>query len=1088
MTQDSRRFGNFFLVDPAGAWAAVCVSKNACTSMKARVLKSAGRNLDQLSHDSIHDEIGYEENSPFLLPVGGVDPPPGLRFAVWRDPVRRCASVFHHFRGDERLTRHPGAHVATFDEWLDWIEVELEKPVLEQDEHVRGQCDYYRKEDVEVLVPIEKLDGWFESQGFGELARRNVREGRVEPTSAQQARIRRIYWRDYLELEPHLLGGPPPKRRIAGLWIGERLPPLARLSISSFLHHGFEFVLHGYGEIEGVPPGTRFEDAGELLSREEIFIHQSGSLAPAADRIRYLYLARHGGLWTDLDVVCLNPGMAPRDGIWFAQQSPGFAAVGLLAFPAGHPVMTSLADLAADPAGAAPWDSTASLASKAEWKRRTPDVLDRRKEADWQTLGPGGFTAAVRHFGVFGAAAEPDTLYPIPYEAWRRSFDASIRLDDPSLAKAWALHLWGEMLRHDPAVLGEIHPESVVAELMRRHGTTFHPSQAAIRPARLLIGVCSCHANVERRQAIRETWGKQLPEGVELRFFVGEGECEAADDLVMLPCRDDYPGLPAKVSAFFAHALGNHPFEWLLKCDDDTYVDVERVRELAAGPADLIGNEFIDSRGAPSGGAGYLLSRDLVTRIVEAGGIAAPGDEDVLTGALARKLGARLRSDWRLRYDYARYPRANNILATAHWCDPRRMRAIHAVRHDEPVERMEVRHPHWTDRVCFYEDGTFARESAYCGGTYFFDEGGITLEWFDWPPEYIPLGCETGEKSSPPNVSILIRLAGGMGNQMFQFAHGLALAHVTGAELSLGFQDFGRPFALDVFGLSLAPADPRPRARIECEDPASDREWPTLVQMRERPLPRYEISGYFQGEGFFAPVADRLRSIFRLPNPGPAPSEDGRPTVCFHVRLGDYVGSALHDVCTPAYFLDAMDAMRDLLGPCRFLVFSDGPESCRLRYGHLRDVEVQEESGQAAALAAMAGCDAFVLSNSTFGWWASWLAGDKPTIAPDPWLRERDWDIHRAGWMRLPAIGKHRWRRPRRKPVADGSRWISYSLFGTDPNGTGLSQFSLKMRKLRTTPKWSQLGRPALDAERIPKRAARLEALISQGIQPRNPP
>jgi hypothetical protein len=53
----------------------------------------------------------------------------------------------------------------------------------------------------------------------------------------------------------------------------------------------------------------------------------------------------------------------------------------------------------------------------------------------------------------------------------------------------------------------------------------------------------------------------------------------------------------------------------------------------------------------------------------------------------------------------------------------------------------------------------------------------------------------------------------------------------------------------------------------------------------------------------------------------------------------------------------------------------------------------------------MLGCKAFVLSNSTFGWWAAWLAASGPVIAPDHWVRGKDWNICPPCWLQLTEEG-----------------------------------------------------------------------------------
>ena len=88
------------------------------------------------------------------------------------------------------------------------------------------------------------------------------------------------------------------KPEVAGLWIGETLPPLAELCIRSYLSHGIPFRLFTYRNYENIPEGTMVQNASEVIPEELVFQHDNGSLAPFADWFRNTWLERKGGFWT----------------------------------------------------------------------------------------------------------------------------------------------------------------------------------------------------------------------------------------------------------------------------------------------------------------------------------------------------------------------------------------------------------------------------------------------------------------------------------------------------------------------------------------------------------------------------------------------------------------------------------------------------------------------------------------------------------------------------------------------------------------------------------------------------------------------
>lgn len=526
---------------------------------------------------------------------------------------------------------------------------------------------------------------------------------------------------------------------ITGLWIGETLPLMAVLCIKSFLDHGHSFQLFTYAHCDNVPEGTIIRDAREILPQEAVFQHENGSIAPFADWFRNEFLVREGGFWTDLDVACLSdefPDAMP----WFCTQEPGLVAVGVIAFPPRHPMMEILRNLAEDPAAPAPWDSPGETRAKEVFGKAVLNVEERRRKARWGHCGPEGFTRALKHFGLLEQAAKPSRLYPLHYTVWRKCYNGDCNLRSPELSNAWAIHLWGEMLRHEPDAWENVSRNSVVGELLDRH-LPEHPMErvpATKEKVKVLVGICSCNTAASRRKACRETWLSHPAPGIACKFFVGRREpIKGEDDVVALWVNDDYAHLPAKGLAFYQYALEHYDFDWLFKCDDDTYVALDRLESLCDDRYDLIGDMTLANRGFPSGGAGYLMNRTLVENIVAHGGqVPATGAEDVLFGQLSRELGARTYATSRLFLNHSVVPHRLNDQVSAHWCSPERLHAIGMLFHDAPIGVFKGKHPNWEDEVLFFHNGRFLRRTSGCMGRYFFNKkNSLILKWDNWAEE-----------------------------------------------------------------------------------------------------------------------------------------------------------------------------------------------------------------------------------------------------------------------------------------------------------------------------------------------------------------
>jgi len=258
----------------------------------------------------------------------------------------------------------------------------------------------------------------------------------------------------------------------------------------------------------------------------------------------------------------------------------------------------------------------------------------------------------------------------------------------------------------------------------------------------IFIGICSSHRYAERRAAVRETWLKQLPDAVTAFFFVGEGPRLEEPDVLQLPAGDGYDRLPEKVRTFCRHVLAHYQFDYMFKCDDDTYVCVERLFDLLQDDSDFIGSADQAHKGFASGGAGYFLSRKALRLVAEA---TAPGSgaEDVWVGKLLQEAGIKLHPTQQLQMDHRVFPLTTNRLVTAHWCEPAVMKTIHQ-EIVEPGSANEVisfyaRHAVWQGKCRLLSNGVFVggAEGPGSGGRWETATDGewLALHWFHQPKD-----------------------------------------------------------------------------------------------------------------------------------------------------------------------------------------------------------------------------------------------------------------------------------------------------------------------------------------------------------------
>lgn len=252
---------------------------------------------------------------------------------------------------------------------------------------------------------------------------------------------------------------------------------------------------------------------------------------------------------------------------------------------------------------------------------------------------------------------------------------------------------------------------------------------------------------------------------------------------------------------------------------------------------------------------------------------------------------------------------------------------------------------------------------------------------------------------------VIATITGGLGNQLFQYAAGLALAQRTNAELVLDLSFYGkarhRAFELGLLGVT-APslAETRrglfarllePRPPVFCE--AGFQYDPRFAGLAAPAT----LRGYFQSARYFAGQEDSVRAAIRVPEPADAETArimawlGGRDFASLHVRRGDYVSvsnATQYDTCGPDYYMRALGRLPQGIP---VVVFSDDIGWAKT---NLPDREDMTHAGQEtprsglADLWLMTRASHHIIANSTFSWWGAFLAGrnDGIVLAPSRWF------------------------------------------------------------------------------------------------------
>ncbi len=289
---------------------------------------------------------------------------------------------------------------------------------------------------------------------------------------------------------------------------------------------------------------------------------------------------------------------------------------------------------------------------------------------------------------------------------------------------------------------------------------------------------------------------------------------------------------------------------------------------------------------------------------------------------------------------------------------------------------------------------------------------------------------------------IIVKLIGGLGNQMFQYATGRRLAHELGVDLKLDISGFNasqsRRYDLSVFNIQ--------------EDFISGQELVTLVPAKSGKFRRLMncfirdsilvekgrveelalcfnpkvltlsdgsyLDGYWQCEKYFIDIKEILKVEFQMKT-----AQDGKnkelaemiastDSVSIHVRRGDYLSAAhqTHGLCDLNYYKSAVQLLLKTIARPSFFIFSDDIAWCREHLNLQHPTVFVDHNAPDNAfedLRLMSQCKHNIIANSSFSWWAAWLNQhkDKIVIAPSTWFISKQFDgrdIVPSAWIKIP--------------------------------------------------------------------------------------
>lgn len=277
---------------------------------------------------------------------------------------------------------------------------------------------------------------------------------------------------------------------------------------------------------------------------------------------------------------------------------------------------------------------------------------------------------------------------------------------------------------------------------------------------------------------------------------------------------------------------------------------------------------------------------------------------------------------------------------------------------------------------------------------------------------------------------VLVKIMGGMGNQMFQYAYALklkSLGYNVILDISIYKKYKSHRYELDNFEIynfdkveSLWKCIwTKLKLTAQCKSPKilTKEKYLNFNPSLLRPKEGSYISGYFQSDQYFQSISDLLQEHFKAKNELSSHFkywsniiQKTKHTCSIHIRRGDYMTNKnqnIHGILDLDYYLMAINLIQEKLSDTKFVMFSDDIQWVKKKFVGEQFIFPKTESNL-EDLILMSACENNIIANSSFSWWGGWLNKNpnKLVIAPKQWfksnkLQQQTKDIIPQEWLTL---------------------------------------------------------------------------------------
>ena len=269
-------------------------------------------------------------------------------------------------------------------------------------------------------------------------------------------------------------------------------------------------------------------------------------------------------------------------------------------------------------------------------------------------------------------------------------------------------------------------------------------------------------------------------------------------------------------------------------------------------------------------------------------------------------------------------------------------------------------------------------------------------------------------------MTIRIKLTGGLGNQMFQFATGFAIAKKNNVRLSLDlsyinqrqlFNGFELEKVFDIYSKVSFLNKALSFKSVNFKEILNKIDI-TFYNFKEPhfhytsnilDIPKHSfLDGYWQSELYFKNYSKEIKKIFNFSdqlnkqNYLIANDINKNDSISIHIRRGDFLlkRNNNHKIDLKNYYLKAIDKSSKCFKNPKYFIFTDDPlwvtENFILDYSYII-VDVNYGTKSFFDMHLMSLCKSNIIANSSFSWWSAWLNNneDKIVYAPKDWFNDK---------------------------------------------------------------------------------------------------